>query len=296
MSKKVLLTGAAGMIGGELIRWGVKNDVSFYAVDDMSSGDWRNLKELRGEFHLQKDIDLRPDCFYGVDCIVHLAANTSTVAPDTEHLGGSLNGARHIIRCAQKWQCPLLIASSAAVYGQIDPKVGLVPEEHPRNPLNSYGLSKCWVEDEAKKYPNTALLRFTNVFGGIEDSKGSAASMVYQIAKQIKSTGGCRLFRGDAKRDFIFAKDLVRLIEEFIQQPFFGIFNAGSGTATSFEKLAKVVSSALKKKCIIQYFDNPLPQAYQKYTCSDISNALHFVGWEPEFSLEEGVKDYLKNL
>ena len=72
-----------------------------------------------------------------------------------------------------------------------------------------------------------------------------------------------------------------------------GIYNLGSGKARSFNELVDVLNKSLGTNLQPDYFDNPHTH-YQNFTQADLTKARSALGYEPRFSLEEGVRDYVK--
>jgi ADP-L-glycero-D-manno-heptose 6-epimerase len=204
----------------------------------------------------------------------------------------------------------LIYASSAATYG--DGRGGYSDADDQSSnlhPLNPYGLSKhqfdCWAKEQAKHPPHWFGLKFFNVYGFREAHKGRMASMVYHGYNQIRSQGFVRLFKshrpeyvdGGQQRDFIYVKDLVRVIQWLMEAtPNSGIYNLGTGVARSFNDLIGSVFQAMGLPVRIEYIDMPsdLRESYQYYTQATMEK-LRKAGYPfPFYTLEEGVFDYVQ--
>ena len=299
MKKTILLTGAAGMIGGEVIRQAsLMPNINVIAIDSLVSGDWKNLRELKGRFIQEKVEDLLVGYFNDdenkIDAVIHLAANTNTQAAHSEHLGNSLNAVRKALRIAEVNKAAFFLASSAAVYGQVDPSINLVSEDAELKPLNSYGLAKVFAEQEVLNWrKNTNLKavigRFSNIFGGIESGKASnssgwymvlndrnhnSSSMIYQLYKQLLANKKVRLFEyGQQRRDYLAANSVADFILKFVHNPFSGIYNVGSGVATSYIDLTNIIAECINVKPEIEFIKNNNSAQFQNYTCSNIDKA-----------------------
>ena len=155
------------------------------------------------------------------------------------------------------------------------------------------------------------FLKFFNVYGPNEYHKGRMASVIFHTVRQIKSTGGMKLFRshkkeyknGEQKRDFVYVKDLVSVCEFFYEN--FkneknvenGLYNLGTGTARTFYDLAKNTFLSMGKEPNISFIDTPIDirKTYQYFTEADMTK-LREAGYKKEFfSLEKGIADYVKN-
>ncbi len=131
------------------------------------------------------------------------------------------------------------------------------------------------------------------------------ASVVYHTFRQIRESGGMKLFRshrpgiadGHQKRDFIYVKDVVDICYFLLSNhPADGLYNVGSGQARTFLDLAKATFHAMQLEPKIEFVDTPedIRDTYQYFTQANMDK-LRGAGYaRPFFSLEEGVGDYVK--
>jgi ADP-L-glycero-D-manno-heptose 6-epimerase len=311
----IVVTGAAGFIGScllsELHKKGFQDLV---AVDDFSRVDkLPNLlrkkiaeKVDRAVFHRWLD-----DNQQLVQFIFHLGARTDTTEFD-KTIFDDLNVvfSKGVWERCVKYSLPLVYASSAATYGGGEHGYSDAHEGIDKlKPLNPYGDSKqefdLWALAQEKKPYFWAGLKFFNVYGPNEYHKGRMASVVYHAFKQIKETGGMKLFRshnpdymdGEQLRDFIYVKDVLNVMLFFmITRENNGIYNLGTGSARTFLDLTKAVFKAMDVEEKIGFIDTPedIRDKYQYYTQADMSK-LNSIGFDQPFcSLEEGVTDYVQ--
>ncbi|MCL4170285.1 UNVERIFIED_CONTAM: hypothetical protein GTU68_030876, partial [Idotea baltica] len=206
-------------------------------------------------------------------------------------------------------QIPLVYASSAATYGigdkGYDDRHDIVNE---LEPLNPYGRSKndfdSWALQQDKMPPRWAGLKFFNVYGPNEYHKGRMASVIFHTVRQIKKTGGMKLFRshkagienGHQSRDFVYVKDVVEVCDFLYQNEFpNGLYNLGTGLARTFLDLATNTFLAMNLTPNISFIDTPadIRDTYQYFTEANMDK-LRSIGYDRPFhSLEEGVKDYV---
>lgn len=322
----ILVTGAAGFIGSNLVAALDQRGGKEIAVcDRFGNGEkWRNLAkheiaQLVDPDHLFAFLD---EHMGGVECIYHLGAISSTTETDAD-LIVDVN-ARLSLRlwqwCAET-QVPFIYASSAATYGGGENGFdddGSCEALARLRPLNAYGWSKNLFDrrvarllaNGAKAPPHWAGLKFFNVYGPNEYHKGGQQSVVPQVYNQIVEDEMARLFQshrpeypdGGQKRDFIWVGDCVDVMLWLADHPeVSGLFNCGTGTARTFEDLAKSVFGALGKEISIHYKPTPenIRDKYQYFTEANMSR-LRAAGYSAPFtSLEDGVfryvKDYLNN-
>jgi ADP-L-glycero-D-manno-heptose 6-epimerase len=311
----ILITGAAGFIGGHVAHaWSGNPNLNLILSDDFSRPDKQpNWADLHGVTCLHRDelMAVLDQDSLSIDWVIHLGARTDTTEFDySVHERLNLNYSKAIWAYCVRRQVPLIYASSAATYG--NGECGYVDDESQLDqlqPLNPYGLSKHqfdqWALEQAACPPHWYGLKFFNVYGYREAHKGRMASMIFHGYHQILDQGEVRLFRshrtgvgdGEQKRDFVYVKDIVRVMEWLMHSPpVSGIYNLGSGQARSFNDLIRAVFSAMGLPAQIRYIDMPqdLRDTYQYYTEASMEK-LRSAGYsEPFFSLEQGVSDYVQ--
>lgn len=290
---KCLVTGGAGFIGSNLALELESQGHEVTVVDNLFSGSKNNLKEFKGEFICQ-DISQWADIREKFDAIFHLGANAVTTFPDDiEMFRQNINGFLNMLKLAIDNESKFVYASSAAVYGDTPAPSR---EEGPFNPLNAYGESKLMSDTIAKRFigrMHIVGLRYFNVFGPRESFKGSMASMIFQLYQQMKSGKNPRIFNdGRQKRDHIYVKDIVKATILAAEAPS-GIYNVGTGSATSFNEIIKCLNEALGTNLEPDYFDNPYKGRYQDFTQADMANSGKHLKFKADFSVKEGVKDYV---
>ena len=302
-SLNLVVTGGAGFIGSNLTL-ALQNkfpNARLTVIDDFRSGDFRNLAGYRGDFVAQNLATLDWQEQFGdekFDAIFHLASITDTTNHDQfEQVHDNVESFRRILNFARPTKTRIIFASSASIYGAAEEAS---VESNGAAPANVYAFSKAIMDNlavrEAKENPNWIIvgLRYFNVYGPREAHKGVPASMVYHLSKQIKAGQRPRIFKhGDQKRDFVYVKDVIDGSIRALDAKQSGIYNLGSGKARSFNELVDVLNKSLGKNLQPDYFDNPHTH-YQNFTQADLTKVRGALGYEPRFSLEEGVRDYVK--
>jgi ADP-L-glycero-D-manno-heptose 6-epimerase len=145
------------------------------------------------------------------------------------------------------------------------------------------------------KVPTTSV-RIFNVYGPRETHKLKAASMIFQLYAQMKGGRRPRVFKsGEQKRDFVYVKDVVAETIAGLGAPKTGVYNAGSGKARSFNDIIAILNRELGTDLEPDYFDNPYA-FYQSYTQADMSRAQRDLKFSPQFTLELGIADYVREL
>jgi ADP-L-glycero-D-manno-heptose 6-epimerase len=270
-------------------------------IDDFRSGDFKNLTGYKGDFVAQDLATLNWADQFGdekFDAIFHLASITDTTNHDQfEQVHDNVESFRRILRFARPRKTRIVYASSASTYGATT-QASL--ESNGAAPANVYAFSKAMMDNLARRSaaesPDWIIvgLRYFNVYGPREAHKGVPASMVYHLSKQIKAGQRPRIFKhGEQKRDFVYVKDIVSGSMNALEARQSGIYNLGSGEARTFNELVAVLNDSLGTKFEPEYIDNPHAH-YQNFTQADLTNVRNGLGYEPKYSLERGVRDYME--
>ncbi len=310
----IVLTGAAGFIGSCILAHlnlhGVDDTIIVDHLDTTSS--WKNLIGKSFSRYLDKN-DLfsfleKSNFAKKIDLVIHMGACSSTTETDADYLlKNNFLYSQNLATWCFTRKIRFIYASSAAVYG--DGSQGY-SDDHAKTfqlrPLNMYGFSKLlfdqWI---IRNHFDTQSLgmRFFNVYGPNEYHKQEMRSVALKGYLQIKKDGHLKLFRsyhpayldGEQKRDFIYVKDILSIVDFFLNHPSLGgIFNIGTGNASTWNQLGKAIFSALALEEKIQYIDMPedLRSAYQYYTCADMEK-LRNAGFSTKLStIFEGIQDY----
>ena len=329
---RIVVTGAAGFIGSNIIRGlNARGIDDIIAVDDLTEGDkFRNLADLHIADYVDREVfyDLFAEGVYGkVEAVFHEGACSDTMETDGRYMMDNNYGVSlDLFRSCQTQGVRLLYASSAATYGGSE-HFREVPEFE--KPLNVYGYSKLLFDQRMRREcsgdfgqfaTQVAGFRYFNVYGPREQHKGRMASVAFHQFHQFVREGKVKLFgeyggyaAGEQSRDFVFIDDVVAVNLWFLDHPeASGIFNLGSGRAQPFNDVAISVVNALRQQRgesrldlasavsqgLIEYipFPTALQGKYQCFTQADLS-ALRAVGCAHRFAdVQTGVSSYMNTL
>ena len=311
----IIVTGAAGFIGSCMVsQLNTEGYNHIVAVDDFSRKDkQKNLENKKVLAYVERAVFFSwvQDHYKNIECIIHLGARTDTREQDQDIFDElNLHYSQQVWNVCVEQQIPLIYASSAATYG--NGEYGYDENQIQKlQPLNPYGWSKqnfdIWALAQKEKPFFWVGLKFFNIYGPNEYHKGRMASVVFHAYKQAQKEGKVHLFRshntdykdGEQKRDFLYVKDLVKVISFFMhKRKGSGIYNLGTGKARTFLSLAQGVVDSLSRNIPIEFVDTPLSirENYQYFTQANMQK-LHQAGYPVAefYTLEEGIDDYITN-
>jgi ADP-L-glycero-D-manno-heptose 6-epimerase len=249
---KILITGHKGFIGQNLTLY-LQNEHTLFGYE------WQpdNLPEVEG-----------------FDWVIHVGAISSTTETDVDKVMlQNYEFSKWLFNQCNSKGVNLQYASSASVYGSGKD----FNEESPKSPQSPYAWSKYlfdrWVWNLPQHNIVVQGLRYFNVYGPMEDHKRDQASPITKFTKQAKNDKKIKIFENSNKylRDFVFVGDVCEVHKQLLENKTPGIYNVGTGVATSFQSVAESV--AKKYNASIETIPMPenLKNQYQEYTCADIT-------------------------
>lgn len=291
---------------GSCIIHNERNFGNILIIDNLATNNkYKNLINLKFADYIQSnnalnDINKIPN----ISTVFHEGACADTMNYDVDYLiKNNYEYSRDLLKHCIANNIDFIYASSAAVYGSGNNGFG---ENDTEFALNPYAFSKLlfdrYVRNIIHRVNSKIIgLRYFNVFGQQEHHKGNMASIVYQMYNQIMNTGIIKLFKGtdgyrngEQARDFIYVKDVAKVnlwcMDNDIAS---GIYNCGTGKATTFNEVAKAVIAAMGKGKI-EYIDFPeqLIGKYQSFTQANTKKLLA-AGYDGKFTnINDAVREY----
>ena len=310
MSKKVLITGAAGFLGSHLSDKFINEGYEVIGMDNLITGNMDNISHLMPlesfSFH-HHDVSKYVHVAGELDYILHFASPASPLdylkMPIQTLKVGSL-GTHNLLGLAKAKNARMLIASTSEVYG--DPLVHPQTEDYwgnvnPIGPRGVYDEAKRFQEAMTMAYHTyhgleTRIVRIFNTYGPrmrVNDGRALPAFFSQAIeGKDITVFGD-----GSQTRSFCYVSDLVAGIYKLLLSDYSDPVNIGNPVEISIKDVAEEVIKLTGTKSKIIYMD--LPKDDPKVRQPDITRAKDILGWSPKIDRTEGLKltyEYFKSV
>lgn len=234
----------------------------------------------------------------GVDAVVHLAAQASVqkaIAEPALTRRSNVDGTHVVLEQARAAGVKKVVfASSCAVYGHAAPPLS---EEVPVSPLSLYAGTKVEGETLCRSYSEKDLpcvaLRFFNVYGPGQKRDSDYAAVIPAFIHAANEGKPLTIYGdGTASRDFVSVADVVQAVQRALDFPEpFGVFNVGSGTATTVKELAERIVLLTRSSSKIVHA--PGRSGEVRFSWADPTRAKKELGFEAAVGLEEGLKRIL---
>lgn len=307
---KVLVTGGAGFIGSHIVDHLLERDYEVTVIDDLSSGKLGNIAHQRGK-NLRfikgniRDFKLMKRVTKNVDAVFHEAAFTSvdlSVKDPVAVNGTNVDGTLNLLKAASEQNVKRFVyASSGAVYGNMC--ISQKKENMILKPLSPYGVSKLAAENYTKMFYKlygleTVALRYFNVYGPRQrcDSEWAYGGVISTFMTRIfKKQSPIVHGDGNQTRDFVFVKDVVAANMLALNcRPASGeVFNIGTGIGTSINQIVELLGKTISMGNLKPIYSSPRSGDIRD-SCADISKAKRILGYNPEYSISNGLEKLVR--
>ena len=300
-----LVTGAAGFIGSNLCEALLNKGCKVKALDDLSTGKQENIDLfldnpnyifIKGDI---KDLDVCLKACEGVDYVLHQAAWGSvprSLEMPLFYNKNNIEGTLNMLEAArQNGVKKFVYASSSSVYGD-EPNLPKI-EGCEGNLLSPYALTKRCDEEWAKLYTkfyglDTYGMRYFNVFGRRQDPDGAYAAVIPKFLKQLMH-GETPTINGDGKqsRDFTYIENVIEANLKACLAPHEAAGEAFNIAYGGREFLIDIYYGLTKALGVnIEPNFGPDRKGDIKHSNADISKAKKLLGYDPDYSFEDGIQ------
>lgn len=294
-----LITGAAGFLGSHLANFLVREGHQVRGIDDLSAGDPQALAP--DVLFTRGDVNDRPKLWtllQDVDCVYHLAARVSvpeSVLYPREYNATNVGGTVSLMEAMRDVGVRRVVfISSGAVYGEQEKQP--VTETASPNPQSPYAVSKLAAEHYVRTIGDlwgidTVSLRVFNAYGPGQRLPPSHPPVIPFFLRQ--ATRGSSLVihgSGEQTRDYVFVDDVVAAMIAASTAPGLDdlVINVGSGVGTSVSELVRYIRETTGMTA--EAIENPKTSPGVSQMAADLTLARSKLGYQPYFSLEEGLR------
>ena len=301
-SRRALVTGGAGFVGGHLVAGLIAEGWRVRVLDDFSSGVESNLEDVVDVVELLRG-DVRDEATLaravaGVEVVFHQAAVASgphSVAEPLRTNSVNLDGTLQVLEAARRAGVRRVVyASSASAYGNSQglPKVETMAAE----PLSPYALQKLTGELYCRLYSSlyqleTVALRYFNIFGPRQDPRSEYAAVIPRFICAALAGEGATIFGdGEQTRDFIFVQDAVRanLLAADAERASGAVINIATGRRISLNDLWWAIREITGVTAPSRHA--PARVGDVRDSVADLTRARELLGFEPAVDLREGLR------
>lgn len=296
MNGTVLITGGLGQLGYYVYQE-LKNDYNIIILDNRTNNKVETISDaeiISSNVQDKKTYDKIPEVDFVIHCAAQISVHKSVSDPafDAEN---NILGTLNLLEFAKKCQVKNFVyVSSAATYGE--PQFLPITEDHPRNPLSPYGLSKLTGEKYTLLYNNLYGLKATviipfNIYSPLQTEDDPYAGVIYKFINALKKGNPITIYgSGEQTRDFIYAEDVARGIRLAMENPNADgkVFNIASGKPTSINELAEVILKTSTLSGEIVHLPERKGEIRESY--ASIKKSKEILGYTPRISLEDGIR------
>lgn len=306
-TRRILVTGGAGFIGSNLVRYLLRNGAGFVRVlDNLATGSYDNIQEFAGrtDFEFQEgDIRNPEDCVKAVEGmtdVLHQAALGSVprsindpITSNAVNIGGFLN---MLVAVKDAGISKMVYAASSSTYGDSPhlPKT----EDRIGKPLSPYAVTKYVNELYAEVFHrvygvNTIGLRYFNVFGPWQNPNGAYAAVIPKFIGLVLQNQA-PLINGDGEqsRDFTFVENAVQAnicaMEAENPEALNQVYNIAFGERTTLNGMWKILAELSETSLEPTY--GPSRTGDVRDSLADITKARQLLGYQPLYDLKTGLE------
>ncbi|WP_322906523.1 dTDP-glucose 4,6-dehydratase [Paenibacillus sp. SGZ-1009] len=302
--ERILLTGGAGFIGRWVTKRLLDEGHDVWVLDDLSNGQWSNLKEFEQQANFQAFIQgsildevLLNELFeqHRFTICYHLGASInvqdSIDDPGTTFRNDTV-GTFYILEQCRKHYTKMVFMSTCMVYDRCNEASG-INELHPTKPASPYAGAKVAAENIVLSYYYAyglpaVVIRPFNTYGPFQKTGGEGGVVAIFLRNDLEGRTLDIYGDGTQTRDLLYVEDCARFVVAagFNSTVDGQIVNAGLGRDITINELALLITGDEAK---INHVEHIHPQSEIPKLLCNSAKAKRLLGWEPEVSLEEGI-------
>ncbi|WP_219428853.1 NAD-dependent epimerase/dehydratase family protein [Persephonella hydrogeniphila] len=293
MIKNVLLTGGTGFIGSHLIEHLLKEKINIILLKRSMSDTWRIKHLLKDIKTYNIDNVLIEEIFKEnkLEAIIHLATYYKKYhgISDIENMiYSNITFPTKLLDMCLKYKVKYFI--NTGTFFEYNIKSLPVNENEEKKPFNLYSATKISFEDIAKFYSDQVKIITLRIFSPYGE-KDNEYKLIPTLIKKAILNEEIELSEGFQKLDFIYVKDIanayVKVLQNIEKLNTLESFNIGSGFPYSIREIVSIVEEILEKTVKVKWGK---PSKDIQICYADISKVKNYIGWEPKFSLKEGLE------
>jgi UDP-glucose 4-epimerase len=300
---KALVSGGAGFIGSNIIKYLVQAGHTVTALDNLSSGFLCNLESFPEVQFIEGDV--RDEAIVrravaGAEVVFHLAAcvgNKRSIDHPIEDSEVNVLGTLQVLEAARhSGVSKIVYSSSAGIFGEL--RTLPIREDHPIEPDSPYGASKLAGEKMCLVYSKlhgleVVCLRYFNVYG-VNQRYDAYGNVIPIFAHRLLNRQPIIIFGdGEQTRDFVNVRDVAQAnYRAAMARGISGSFNIASGARVTINRLVEMLVQASGIQADVEY-GSPR-QGDVRHSLADISAARNAFGYKPTIDLPEGLAEYMQ--
>jgi len=300
---KAIVTGGAGFIGSWVSDLLITKGHEVAVIDNLTTGNKENVnpkakfyeidilgKKISEIFQIEK-----PDYVFHLAAQINVRESIRNPSQDaTQNIVGTLNV---LGQCVKNNVKKVIFSSSSGAYGS-EVKIPTSENQIP-DPESPYGIAKLSIEKYLNFFKKVhgldyVALRYGNVYGPRQNSKGEAGVIAIFVNKSLNGEKLTIFGDGEQTRDYVYVKDVAKANLAAINLS--GIFNVGTNTETSVNQIVSKINEITNMQCDKEHTSGIKGEI--RRSVLDYSK-LEKNGWSPKYSFGEGLKetiDYFKDL
>ena len=308
--KKIVITGAAGFIGSNLVDRFINEGFFVYGIDNLITGSLDNLSHLNSNNNfdlVNQDVTKYLDIKDKIDYVFHFASPASPIdylEYPIQTLKANAIGGHNALGLAKKNNAKFILASTSEVYG--DPlehpqKESYFGNVNPIGPRSIYDEAKRFIESMTISYHvyhklRVSIVRIFNTYGPrmkIDDGRVLPTFIKQAASNKDLTVNG----DGTQTRSFCYIDDLVNGIIHLMNSEYSYPINIGNDDEVTINEIASTLISILNSESKIIY--NQLPEDDPLKRKPDLTLAKKILNWRPKIDKKDGfemlIEYYKKN-